>query len=755
MKSLLRRPELIDGVLLFLLSMIALIGFHDVFIGWAFLAAGAAGLVLGIALAFIAARIHQPAIVLAVFVVAAFFVFGGPIALAGLGGRYLLPMPTTLAQLADVGVHGWKQLVTTLPPINDGPLLAIPYMIGLVAGSTGASIAWRVRSAGAPLLVPVSVLALVISLGVKNPTRATAVAGAFAALAIAWALVRNRRRQLKVTTTGARRTTRRVTAAALCLGATALATVVGPHWPGRQPHREIIRTQVIPPLNVEQYSSPLVGFRRFTSGYKLTDPQDELYDKPLFQVSGLPVGTTIRLATLDSYDGDVWGAGNVAGTDVPTPNDPATFHKVGHVIGDQGSGTSVAASVRIEDSSALKVWVPIAGKLTGLDFHGDRSCGDHAYYNLTSATAVQTDGLARCNSYSFRAVLPSSAFSTQTILAAGSLPGVTGATQFQQTAAGIAGKSTDPAATIKALTDYLKGNGHKTDGEGDFSQYAAGHSLYRLQLFMSTAGQLAGDEEQFSAMLALLANGLNIPARVVVGVQSLPAGDTVTIHGSDISAWVEVQAQDGSWKDIPASMFTPSQPPQPQNPQPQTNQPAANIPPPAPVHPPATAGQPFNDTLSHRTTITTHSKHGFGPIITILEYVVLPLAIIALIVGAIIGLKTLRRRRRRTYGPPSRRLVGAWNELLDHARDYGLRAPIKATRHEQAIALGVAQASESALRVDNTMFGREAPSSDEVEALWNHIDLVRREISHSRGRWARIRATVSVVTLRPRGLLRT
>jgi hypothetical protein len=197
----------------------------------------------------------------------------------------------------------------------------------------------------------------------------------------------------------------------------------------------------------------------------------------------------------------------------------------------------------------------------------------------------------------------------------------------------------------------------------------------------------------------------------------------------------------------------PTKPPQPQNPQPQTNKPAANIPPPAPVHPPGTAGEPLNASLNHRASPKSNASHFPAFILAIAKWVVIPLALIALIAAVIIGLKALRRNRRRTRGSPAHRLAGAWNELLDYARDYGHRAPTRATRREQALALGIPSLQDSARWADNTMFGSASPSDVEVERYWSHTDELRRQMWESSGRWPRIRAALNVVTLRPRGLL--
>ena len=81
-----------------------------------------------------------------------------------------------------------------------------------------------------------------------------------------------------------------------------------PHLPGSDDaDRTVWRTALEPPFDVSQFPSPLAGFRKYT------EPNaSELFDKTLFEVSGLPEGTPVRLATLDTFDGSVWGAGNVA-----------------------------------------------------------------------------------------------------------------------------------------------------------------------------------------------------------------------------------------------------------------------------------------------------------------------------------------------------------------------------------------------------------------------------------------------------------
>ena len=68
------------------------------------------------------------------------------------------------------------------------------------------------------------------------------------------------------------------------------------------------------------------------------------------------------------------------------------------------------------------------------------------------------------------------------------------------------------------------------------------------------ATQLAGNDEQYASALALAANRLGVPARVVLG--AVPDADGA-VKGKDVHAWVEVRRTDGEWQAILPSQFLP------------------------------------------------------------------------------------------------------------------------------------------------------------------------------------------------------
>ena len=118
------RWRLVDCLLLFALGVTALAGLHSTYSSWWFLAAGSFGLVLGMALAYFVITRNQPALVLAAGSCVAYFALGSLVTATTGGG--VVPTPAVLRQLAHELGFGWKELLTTLPPVaSTGPLLAL------------------------------------------------------------------------------------------------------------------------------------------------------------------------------------------------------------------------------------------------------------------------------------------------------------------------------------------------------------------------------------------------------------------------------------------------------------------------------------------------------------------------------------------------------------------------------------------------------------------------------------------------------
>ena len=134
--------------------------------------------------------LRLPSVVAAVGVVAWFFLLGPVFALRQLGLG--LPAPESWRVLVDEALHGWKDLLTTLPPVDgESRLLVLPWLLGLVTGLLGAAlIAVRSRRtvlvASLPVLPPLALLGVVILLGLTRPDSLWLQGMAFAVLALAW-----------------------------------------------------------------------------------------------------------------------------------------------------------------------------------------------------------------------------------------------------------------------------------------------------------------------------------------------------------------------------------------------------------------------------------------------------------------------------------------------------------------------------------------------------------------------------------------
>ncbi|HEY3090700.1 MAG TPA: transglutaminase-like domain-containing protein [Jatrophihabitantaceae bacterium] len=721
--------QLSDLVLLAGLCVLALLVLRTTYGGTGYLISGGAGIATGLVLSYGAVALGVPALAVAVATVGAYFLVG-----------LAVPGPRSFAGLASLAGNGWKQLLTTLPPIGEsGPLLGIPFLLGLVAATLGGSLALRCKPSLAPLAAPAALLAATILLGM--PTAPTLLLGAaFVAVALGWASLRHHRTRPTVQH-GSRQTTR----IALGLGMLALAafgaSAIGPGLPlAKANTRLVLRNYVHPPFDLQQYPSPLAGFRKYTKNGRL-------YDETLFIESGLPDGAPLRIATMTSYDGKVWGTGDPTLSTAST----ATFQRVGTSITTGGTGTRAAVAVHVADGYT-DTWVPTAGQLSKIRFSA-KGDGGAFRYNLATDTGVVPEGLHSGDTVTMGTLVPPAN------------PDPTHATPFGAPeispdvlafVADSVGKWTNGVTgtwpQVLAIARHLRETGKYSDGAGDEAQYLPGHSIGRLTAFLS-GPQLVGDDEQYAAIFALMANYLGVPTRVVLGALPEPGG---VIKGKDVHAWVEVHVANGDWLAIPTSEFMPDTSKKPDKipPQEQQNTSAAVVPPPNAVRPPSSVDSPDQQQthVDHRTSKNQPAAHGgfHIPRAVILAGTYGGLPILAVVFGclAIVGLKGLRRRRRRKRGPPSTRVSAGWREIVDYARDTGRPVPAGQTRTEDARSLTQLGLAPLATSADAVVFGPGQPSPDTAAWYWSEIEHTRRQIGRELTRWQRLRAAISLRSLR-------
>jgi transglutaminase-like putative cysteine protease len=742
-----RLSDLVDGGFTLVLIGLGLVGFQVLFGGYAFMLVGLIGAVLGGGIAEVTARKGLPVVVTVLGVVALFLLVGGVLSARSTAIGGVLPSASTLSTLLHAGVYGWKELLTTAPPVsNTASLLSIPYLIGLVGGVVGQSFACRTRSAVLPSSGPVLVLTLGILFGSRSPASLLLQGTIFGGLVLVWVFVRyHRYRPLVVGGSFSRR--RFVWCVGMVGAAVLLAGAIGPHLPGAGSRTRLVLSRyVVPPSEISAQPSPLSGFRQYV-------PAGSQHRAVLFTVTGISPGGKIRIAAMDSYDGVVWGFGT-SGPTGAAPGD--SFQSFGSVIAPTASGTPVRASVTVGQLGS--VWLPEIGSLTGVHFLGPGSADLSAGFRYDEATTTAADavGLRPGEQYEFTTIVPPAPSADQLkAAAAGSavVPTAEVPSVLQRDANDWAGDASSPWGKVENVATYLKLHGKFSNGdETPVPLSQPGHDALRLETLVDGGGQvgtqIVGDDEQYAAALALMSNSLGVPARVVLGAD---VGQGGVVTGADVHAWVEVNLDGIGWVPVYPSDFLPTAPPQ-QNAAVQQQQQSVQVQVQPPInssiHAPVDA---LGAGASSLGTSSPNTSSGFelpGWLTAVLWWLGIPVAVATLLCAGIIGVKRRRRNRRRRAQRATTQIAGAWDELVDLERDLGMTVPAGTTRREQAPHLQLDDATALAGQADQAVFGPGDPTHSQVEEFWSAIDRAKERMLAGLNRHQRWRAAVSLRSLR-------
>ena len=430
--------------------------------------------------------------------------------------------------------------------------------------------------------------------------------------------------------------------------------------------RIVGRDLVDPPLDIQAYPSPLSSFRHYT-----TDLQDET----LLTVSDLPENQRVRIAAMDVYDGTTFGMSTKRG-DGHTGYIPVESTIPGRPEGD--------SLMTVTTNGLSGPWVPVLGSPSEIAFTGAGSAAQKdGLYVDTWANAALTTGPAGTMTYNVRtsfaepvrdedlaslSVVPLSV--TDKNVPEGLATKVSELTQNASTALSAA----------RAIEHYLANNGYYLNENTQFSR--PGVRTDRLERMLSGDEQLIGDDQQYSALMALMLHQLGMNARVVMGAypEGGSQGGPATLHGSDIRAWVEVEFEGGVW-----AVFDPT-PPRDHTPQTQVPKPRS-VPRPQVLQPPEPPEAPAELPPTTRDQNADPMEPPAEPF---------PWGLVAGISGGILLIllpplmvllfKAGRRRRRRRAAAVGA-LVGSWDEVVDLAADSGLRIDVGRTRQETAWSL--------------------------------------------------------------------
>ena len=747
------RDELIDAGALVVLTMIGMAGFRPAYGGHGYLAAGAAGVLLGLLLSHAGQRARLPLLAVVTASILAFLAFGGVISQTG-----TISLPT-LQAITSTAVSGWQQLLTTARPVGrTAGLLVLPYLLGMFSGVAGHALARRTATVLLPAAIPAVVVALSILFGSPQPADAALQGAGFAAAALAWAAVRQERGISRQATIGRQRPWQRIGAAAAVLAvAGAGATVIGPHLPGAGTHHRVVLA-VVPPFNIDEYPSPLAGYRDYTT---VAPPAISVFNKELLSTT-LPAKTRVRIAAMDTYDGLAWGVANASAVGAF-----GGFQRVGALLPEAPAGPARTATITTTAHYQLP-WLPDVSGTTGFSF-GPAGSQPAAglRYNVATATGIIPGEVPTGLSYTVRYV-PASAPALNALGNTGPAGPPDLCSQYEPGCIQVPSAVQDfanqhdatasaPMGKVLALAAYLLDHGRYSDGAGDQSLIMPGHGTGRLTAFLETT-PVTGDDEQYAATMALLANWVGVPARV--SLDALVEADG-SVYGKDVHADVELDTSQYGWVTLPYTAFTPTK-------SPIIKQQTENTPPePVRVVPPrhnqsAPIAAANSSTAVARTASTPVTRRGFAIpaiVLAVARDVGIPLVVLAALAAALAGAKALRRRRRRVLGPPAARVAGAWRELIDLGRDLGIERAAPATpgagggvmtRREfagYAEVRGLPSAAAVAVAADAATFGPADPDGAAAARVWQLVERSRRDARVPLPRWRRAWVTVNPASL--------
>ena len=466
----------------------------------------------------------------------------------------------TLRDLAVRAVHGWKDLLTTLPPVDgDGPLLvaALHARPARRCGGFALPAAARLRCRTRPASRRWRLLAVIL-LGTLTPAGADRCrARCSPCVALGWAAARPPAAARRCATAPAASpgSPPRSTLLAVALAG---AVVVGPQLPGAGARaRTVLRSYVEPPFDIGAVPQPA---GRLPQVHQAT--RTGCCNQTLFTGHRLPAGTPVRIATLDAYNGSVWGAANQ-----PQTHRPGAGHlssaSAPHIANRRRGTRHVTMTSHRRRGATHDDWLPTAGALTGVHFTGPRA--ERADRRTSATTWPPEPALVPEQAASRRPVHPAGeaavghcaqAESDALLSATDPSGGAAGFLTTPRPAVAAGPNSPAPAAARSSIiADYLR---HTA------LQRRRGPATSTTCPGIRCSGSSNSPPAPRPARWSATTSSTRRPTRCMIE-RSRHAGprrarrDVPNAHGvvegKDVHAWVEVQLADGSWRTIPTTKF--------------------------------------------------------------------------------------------------------------------------------------------------------------------------------------------------------
>lgn len=684
---------------------------------------------------------------------------------------------------------GWKHILTLTLPLGTYQKVMVPALVTtMVTTAIGAGLIYRggqlLTVAPVPALLPILTATYLGSsevsgpiergpIGVNAPQETFLWLGTIGVVALWVAVISTapRRRALRrgrQTDEKARSQRRRGIIVRSVLGVSTLTIAgVGGVMVGSlvdDEQRQVPRDQIEPDRVVREQITPLAGYRSWKN--------DALYDSHLFTITGEELPSSVRIAVLDHYDGVDFRIGEVdeVGRFVRFPSAPEMPD---------------SAEVHVEIGPGYEsVWVPTAELASPPQFFGPRALelADSFFVNssLDTAVAVPTeDGLQHGDGFTARMrggsePLTAPPLEPSPLIDLDRYPELSHWLETQEFSSGARGLL-DAVETLRErgyLSHSLleeEGNPSKwlaaltEAGAYRFMPSQGGHGAGRVEeLFEDLNEQqrnapskptqpdlvaAIGDDEQFATATALLARAFGYDSRIVLGVRlgEEEAQDPIPTcagecQGRHVSAWVEVQGDDGVWAALDASPQIDILPTLVQ----QGEQYPEHVTVPE-QHEVEQVEPPVGDTEQESgETEDEEEPEDSDQLLRRVLLVVGAFLLVLILVLFFPAAKVLRRRLRRRRRPAELRAMGAWQEIVDHKVDRGQSYARNSTRSDIAEDIGVSESDQMTALIDKAVFSREGITDAQAQEYWQWVDDYLAQQREHDGVGRRIRAAYSL-----------
>jgi hypothetical protein len=600
-------------------------------------------------------------------------------------GPWIVPTLETINRVLGDTYLAPRLFVSTLPPVEaSGTVMLLPYAIGFGVAAPAAWLALATRRPVAPMVPIVAGLGATIPVAVLVPDYYIARGVLLTVVLVTWAATRARRAEAVV---GGRRTG----LAGSLVAVTIVALVSGAVGLLVPDNDQTDRVRLSPAIDEGVAAAAADSLVAASSGRG-----------ELFRVTGVTTGTRLRFGALDLYNGEAW----VPAEKSPGAGAEGTFRRLGREIAPLHDGSKVEVRVRIRPGYAGE-WLPTLGGLTSLDldYRDGRTQLKDVRYNQSTSSALVVGGVDARDDYTFTAVLPPDRFrDSDDAKVATEEQRQPEAAFLDQFLVPFDRTDLTPLRRVLLMARYLRLNG-EVRLSGTSSQ-----APVDLGLRLMGAKRIVATPFQYSAVTALGASRLGVPARVVVGAE---VGRRGIVEQRDVVSWVELQFADGTWRTLDPRRYTGVQ---------------------------AHSEDEVDELLGAGTWVERQFDLGedeikipkgadieLSPDVVIEEQteawrvvgsaVAVLMAVVVVAWLAVPVAKAMRRRIRRTAGGWSGVYVNGWQEVLDAARDRGTPVVEWWSRSAQATDLGDGLAL--ARVADAAVFAPKPSPPEDRRAYWD------------------------------------